>query len=343
MNKSEIEEILPLYFDGNLSEKDKLKVEVWKESSDKNQKIFKESEKAWQGITLLQTMKKYDSEKALQQVNAKIERQNKNILTIIQKIAAILILPLIISTLYFALKKQDISAVKDDRLFTVTSPAGMRSEYILPDGTKVYLNSKTSLSFPATFSGNLRNVTLHGEAYFEVAENKKKPFIVNTGKINIEVTGTQFKASNYSNENLTEIVLVSGSINLFSGKYGKSKENIIRLKPGEKANYIVSQDRISIENVDVDKYISWKDGILMFRNDPMPQVVKRLNHWFNVDIKLTGNDLTDYVYTGTFEDESLNQILDLLKISAPIEYKIIKRHKKNDQTFSKMEIEIIQK
>lgn len=81
----------------------------------------------------------------------------------------------------------------------------------------------------------------------------------------------------------------------------------------------------------------------MFRNDSMEEVVRRLNRWFNADIKLTGNELANYVYTGTFEDESINQILELLKISAPIDYKVNKRQKRNDQTFSKMEIEIIQK
>lgn len=342
MTTSAIEKILPLYFEGKLSEQDKAKVDHWRNSSDVNQKIFKESEKAWEGITHLQSMKKYDSEKALQKVNRKIERQNRRVLTIIQKVAAILILPFIFSTIYFALLNPKNPNSKNDQLFTIKSPAGMRSEYVLPDGTKVYLNSKTSLSFPAEFADNFRYVSLDGEAYFEVEENKKMPFIVNTGKISIEVTGTQFKASNYSNEDLTEIVLVSGSVNLFSGNYSESKKDITRLKPGEKASFIASEEQLSIENIDVEKYISWKDGILMFRNDSMKDVVKRLNRWFNVDIKLSGNTLMDYVYTGTFEDESLNQILELLKISAPIDYKINKRQKKTDETFSKMEIEIIQ-
>lgn len=168
-------------------------------------------------------------------VHEKIEKQNKSILITIQRIAAILILPLIISTLYFAVKSQKESSSIDDRLFTITSPAGMRSEYVLPDGTQVYLNSKTSLSFPTAFNGNIRNVTLNGEAYFKVAENKSKPFIVNTGKINIEVTGTEFKASNYSDEDLIEVVLVSGSVNLFSGYYSNSKRNIAKLDPKEKS------------------------------------------------------------------------------------------------------------
>ena len=342
MKNSEIEEMLPLYFAKELSEQGEMEIEKWKNSSEENKQIFEESEKAWHGLIFLQSMKKYDSEKALEKVHKKIYNQSRKILTIIQKIAAVLILPLVVATLYFALNSQRM-VQKTSQLFTITSPAGMRSEYTLPDGTKVYLNSKTSLSFPISFNGSTRNVILNGEAFFEVAKNKKKPFIVNTGKINIEVTGTEFKASNYSNENLVEIVLVSGSVNLFrKGNHGSPK-NITTLKPGEKASYNTNKDLLQIKDVKIDKYISWKDDILMFRNDSMEEVVRRLNRWFNADIRITGSELTNYVYTGTFEDESLEQILELLKISAPIDYKINKRRKKNDQTFSKMEVEITQR
>lgn len=343
MDRSAIENILPLYFEGKLEKEDKLQVEKWKESSDENRLIFEESEKAWQGIEFLQTMKKYNSVQALQKVNNKIEKKRKNILTIIQRIAAILVLPLILSTLYFAFRKPLQTGEKNNQLFTITSPAGMRSEYVLPDGTKVFLNSKTSLQFPPVFADDFRNVNLKGEAYFQVAENRKKPFIVHTGEVNIEVTGTEFKASNYPEENLTEIVLVKGSINLFKGNYLDANKKLYRLSPGERACYSESDKKIYIDNVTVDKYISWKDGILMFRDDSMAEVVRRLNRWFNVDIKFTEKELTDYVYTATFENESLLQILDLLKISAPIDYKIKKREQKPDETFSKMEVVITQK
>ena len=101
--------------------------------------------------------------------------------------------------------------------------------------------------------------------------------------------------------------------------------------------------RMVTSHVDVEKYLAWKDGILMFRDDSMPEVVRRLNRWFNVDIQLAGSALKNYVYTATFEDESLIQVLDLLKISAPIDYTIKQREIKTDKTFSKMEIEIKQK
>lgn len=341
MKKQSIEEFLPSYFKGTINKNDREKVEAWKDASEGNRHIFADSLKAWEGIEHLRRMKKYNAEKALEKVNQRIEKGNPvKLWGFFQKAAAILILPLLVATLYFATEKPTYE-MAETAWHTIKSPAGMRSEFTLPDGTNVYLNSKTSLSYPIAFNGSTRDVELTGEAYFEVAENKEQPFIVNTGKVNIEVTGTEFKASNYPDENLTEIVLVSGEINLFQGEYSTQKKRLCTMAPGEKAAF--DGDELSFDKVEVDKYISWKDGVLMFRDDSMKDVVRRLNRWFNVDIQLTGNTMQDYVYTATFQDESLIQILDLLKMSAPIDYKIKPRERNPDKTFSNMEIEIIQK
>jgi ferric-dicitrate binding protein FerR (iron transport regulator) len=100
---------------------------------------------------------------------------------------------------------------------------------------------------------------------------------------------------------------------------------------------------MAIDKVNTNKYLAWKEGLLVFREDPMPEVVRRLNRWFNVDIQLEGPELKGWAYTATFEDESLEQTLELLKISAPIDYTIKQREMNTDKTFSKMEIVIKQK
>uniref|UniRef100_UPI0032167B92 FecR family protein n=1 Tax=uncultured Draconibacterium sp. TaxID=1573823 RepID=UPI0032167B92 len=338
-----IEELLPHYFKNVLNQEERQKVEEWKEASVENRQLFNDTFRVWEGMEHLQSMKKYNSEKALETVNRKIENiKSPNLYMLLQKVAAILILPLIIATLYFA-TKSPVHQMAETEWYTIKTPPGSRSEFLLPDGTKVYMNSKTSLSYPVAFNDATRDVKLKGEAYFDVAENKQQPFIVNTGKIKIEVTGTEFKASNYPEEHLTEIVLASGNINLFQGEYSDKKEIIYSMLPGEKASFQNNENKLYLEKVDVEKYISWKEGVLMFRDDSMKEVVRRLNRWFNIDIKLTGNDLEDYVYTATFEDESLTQILDLLKMSAPIDYSIKQRKRNDDKTFQKMEIEIRQK
>lgn len=345
MTEKNIEELIPYWFEGTLSAEDSQKVLLWKDASDKNRQIFTDAHKVWEGMEQLRLMRKYDSQKALQLVNSKIKKHTSNSLwNIFQKVAAVLLLPLLTATLWLTLDRQTENLQETDVAWhTLETPAGMRSEFNLPDGTKVYSNSKTSISYPVVFNDDYREVRIIGEAYFEVAENSKVPFIVNTGRINIEVTGTEFITTGYPHEGLTEIVLIKGGINLFQGDYLHSKHEIAKLHPGEKAYCRDGDQRMIIEKVHTGKYSAWKDGLLVFRDDPMPEIVRRLNRWFNVDIQLEGPELKDWTYTATFEDETLEQVLELLSISAPINYTIQRREMKSDNTFSKMGIIIKQK
>ena len=343
MDKLLIEDKLPAFFEGKLNAEDKEKVKEWIAANNENRIVFEETKSVWEQTERLRGMQKYNADRALEKVNKKIGvKSSSKFVVKFQRIAAILILPLLIATLYFS-TKQDKQEVAEDNWYTLKTGAGMRSEFELPDGTKVFLNSSTTISYPLSFAGLTRNVELNGEAYFDVAENKKQPFIVNTGKIKIEVTGTEFKASNYDFEDLTEIVLVDGSVRLCQFDGLGEKKVIHTMSPGEKAILTGADNKLYLEKVNVDKYIAWKEGVLMFRDDSMEEVVRRLNRWFNVDITLNAKILDDYVYTATFVDESLIQVLDLLKMSAPIDYKIVQRKRKTDHSFSKMKIEIIQK
>ena len=138
-----IEELLPSYFNEVLKKDEREKVEKWKEASKENRQIFADSLKAWEGIELLRRMKKYNAEKALEKVNHRIEKNNSlKLFTLLQKVAAVLILPLLVATLYFA-TKTPTQKIALTQWHTIKTPAGLRSEFILPDGTKVYLNSKT--------------------------------------------------------------------------------------------------------------------------------------------------------------------------------------------------------
>lgn len=341
MGKNHIEELLLSWFEGTLSREEREKVEDWMNASDENRQLFADSLRAWEGIEQLRLMRKYKPDEAIKKVNLKLEKQKGLTFTAaFQKVAAVLILPLIAASLWFALGKAPAQKERSTAWHTLSIPAGMRSEFYLPDSTKVYLNSKTQLSYPLEFNGSVREVKLSGEAYFEVAQNKETPFIVNTDKINVEATGTEFIVTRYPHEELTEIVLMEGGVNLFEGNYLTAKRDLRQLTPGDRALCKDMDNKLSVKKVDTSKYLTLKNGILLFRDDPMPEVVLRLNRWFNVDIQLAGPGLEEWAYTATIEDETLEQTLELLKISAPIEYTIKRRQMKTDNTFSKMEIEI---
>jgi transmembrane sensor len=135
---------------------------------------------------------------------------------------------------------------------------------------------------------------------------------------------------------LMEVLTFSGRLPHYKKRHHSVKSRRKGILQGKHKNLVVEQ-------VNPEKYIAWKAGMLIFREDPMQEVVRRLNRWYNVDIQLEGPELKDWTYTGTFEDESLIQVLELLKISAPIDYTIKQREIKTDKTFSKMEIIIRQK
>ncbi|MEL7586225.1 MAG: FecR domain-containing protein [Prolixibacteraceae bacterium] len=262
--------------------------------------------------------------------------RHKGFLFYWQRIAAILLLPVIFFGIayYFINDKTDSGTAAWQ---TISTPPGVKSQTQLPDGTKVWLNSDTRLSYPVTFAHNRRQVKLEGEAFFEVVKNSRQPFCVDLGKIGIEVTGTAFNAINYIGEKQTEVILTSGKINLLD-QHGNKRRLVTEMTPGEKAIFRESSGKIAIQRVDTDKYTSWIHGRLVFRDDAMAEVIRRLNRWFNVEIEIPDSEIAQYVYTATFSDETIEQILDLFKRTSPVQYTVIPAPRNDDGSFGKQRI-----
>jgi transmembrane sensor len=265
-------------------------------------------------------------------------RKNK-LFTFFARAAAILLLPLLIYAAYLTFKTSAIShsASAEVSWQTIKTPAGTQIKCILPDGSQVWLNSGSVLEYPLPFAHDIRQVKLTGEAFFDVKKDPLHPFIVNAGKLNVEVKGTRFNICNYLNEPQSELILESGSVCVFDGSYA-DKKTIAYIKPGERALLDNTRNKLSVSDVDVEKHTSWKQGLMIFRDDQMDEVVRQLNRKFNVDIILQDPELKDYIYTATFQDESLTQILRLLKISAPVSYVIYPPKQMTDNSFSKQKI-----
>ncbi len=264
---------------------------------------------------------------------------NRKFFTLFTKIAAIFILPLLIYSLYLTSRiTKTIPAEKGKMVWqTVKTTVGMQTDFTLPDGSHVWLNSGSILKYPVSFVQNMRQVELTGEAYFDVVKDASHPFMVNAGKMNIEVKGTRFDVINYPDETLVELILESGSVRLFSGD-GKNNKTITCIKPGERAVLDLTENKLTVRKVNVDEYTAWKEGMLIFRDERMDEVVRKLDRWFNVEIILQNQELKEYVYTATYRDETLPQILELLKISAPISYRITDRKRLDDDSYSKRKV-----
>lgn len=197
---------------------------------------------------------------------------------------------------------------------TIETPKGGKYQIILPDGSKVWLNSVSSLRFPAIFSVNERSVELTGEAFFDVAKNIDKPFIVKTKDMKVFVTGTQFNVMAYSDENYSATTLVEGSVNV-----SNPNSNIV-LKPGEQ---VVSNEgaKLSKSIADVEQNIAWKNGLFQFNDSGMRTVMNQISRWYDVSIEYKGS-VPEKRFGGYISrDSKLSQVLKMLEISG-VKFKI---------------------
>jgi transmembrane sensor len=321
----DLETLLPGYLSGELPDKDRAMIDEWRVESPENEIIFQESLKAWEALPLLQEMEQFNSFEALKKINTRISNQATTKWWIpIQRIAAIMVLPLLIYSGYISIRNASLKNQQEEHVLmqTISSRQGMVTQFDLADGTKVWLNSGSVLQFPTSFTGDLREVKLKGEAFFEVTKNEKQPFRVHAKDLNIEVLGTSFNVVSYDDEQQTEVVLVEGKVKLSDEKDLAKKEFGVML-PGQRAVYAEDTRKVEAHEVAVEKYIAWRDGNLLFRYDKMEDVAKRLSRWFNVEIIINDPEIKTYAYKATFRNETLPQVLNLLKISAPIDYQII--------------------
>ena len=190
---------------------------------------------------------------------------------------------------------------------TITTPRGGKWSLTLSDGTRVWLNSASSITYPTTFDGTDRRVSITGEAYFEVAHNAKKPFKVNFNDQVVEVLGTHFNINAYNDEPDNETTLLEGSVRITKGK------NTEVLKPRERAS--VSKNAIEVaSNVDVERTMAWKDGLFVFDRTELQKAMREIARWYDIDVVYQGNVKND-VFNGRIKrDNNLSQILKVLEL-----------------------------
>ncbi len=259
----------------------------------------------------------------------------------LSKIAAVLILPLLaISICYILVNGRPFAKGEKTTYAEIHSPLAARTHFELPDGTTGWLNSGSTLKFPVKFYGTQRKVELSGEGFFDVVKDSKKPFVVNTCDIAVVALGTKFNVLAYPDDETCEITLESGIVVV--KKISKSGElvKLTELQPDHQLIISNKTEHIVINEVETEKYTSWKEGKLVLRNDPMIEVVKRISRWYNIEIDLKDKELETYKFRATFEDETFSEVLTLLKISSPIDYVEHKREMLSDGTFSKRRITI---
>ena len=190
---------------------------------------------------------------------------------------------------------------------TLTTPKGGEYEIILPDGTKVWLNAASSLSYPVVFTGHDRQVKLTGEAYFEVAKNKEKPFYVNINNVQIRVLGTYFNVEGYNDDEEIKATLLEGAVQVT-----KNEAHSI-LAPGQQAVISRNSGGIVVSAADIDDAMAWKNGYFIFDHDNIQGIMKKVSRWYDVDVVYQGS-FSDLKFGGTFyRSKNIEELLQHLE------------------------------
>lgn len=206
---------------------------------------------------------------------------------------------------------------------TLIVPIGGVYQVTLPDGTKVWLNSKTSLKYPEKFTSKNRLVQLEGEAYFEVTKNTKE-FIVQTNTASITVLGTHFNVSSYPDDTYMSSTLVEGKIELASLK---SKNKVV-LEPQQRAVLKEDNPTINVNTVDTSVFTSWREGKFYFQREKLGHILAKVSRWYDVDIVFEDEKLKDKIFTGVvFKDKSISYLLKMISKTTKVNYKITKNKK----------------
>lgn len=186
-------------------------------------------------------------------------------------------------------------STSNKRLNTIQVPKGGEYELILPDGTHVWINSDTKLTFPVSFDTTKREIFLSGEAYFDVTKDPQRPFMVKTENIEIKVLGTQFNVQAYPDDNKIETTLCEGSVNVTDGELG------VTLTPSQQAVYSKATQILTTRKVDVRLYTAWKEGLFVFENKPLEEIMNTLSRWYNINVFYSNQAVKSYHFTGDLE------------------------------------------
>ena len=281
MNK----DILYKFFEGNASFEEEAAVKQWMEESAENRLAFLKERKLFDAMLLL------GNEEIIKNGKKRFSINLSSLRTELIKIAAVVAITLGGSYFYYQSSlEKELMAMQ-----TITVPAGQRINITLVDGTNVWLNARTSLSYPVKFGKNNRQVVLDGEAYFDVTKDKSKPFIVQTDNYNVEVLGTQFDVNAYSETGEFETTLMSGSVKVASASDSTQK---ITLKPNDKV--FLQDGKLHVTAVDDYNPYRWKEGLICFKNETFTSIMKDFEKYYGLTIQVKNKNVFKYVYTGKF-------------------------------------------
>jgi ferric-dicitrate binding protein FerR (iron transport regulator) len=313
-------DLITRYFSGEATEDELRELSEWLIADPNHEELFTQLRKTWLLVEKNKVYSSIDIEKDWRAFQSKLNsiggsRETPIVLALKKnmksrnaflsktwKIAASFTILLAASFfLYFNLSK-----LKD----TVVTAHDANIVHVLPDGSVVSLHAGSQISYAAKFDSKIRKVELKGEAYFEVAHDKTKPFVVASGDARVKVLGTKFNVNTNTSDGTMEVVLTSGKVSVF---FKRSPQKNVSLNPGEKAVLLVDQKQISKSPNADPNYMAWKTKVLVFDNETLAQVLNTLQNVYQTPVTLTDPALSECRVTASFDGQSLESVLQVIK------------------------------
>lgn len=323
LDKDNIEHILPRYCAGEATPEESRMVEDWMKQSDENYQIAKQIQTLYLATDTMQVLSKVDTEKALSSVCRKMsegsEGSKVTMVTWLQRVAAILFIPLLIT---FGIQNLKPRPVKIAQIIEVKTNPGMTTTVNLPDGSIVHLNSESKLSYPSFFDKGQRKVSLQGEAFFEVQKDPEHGFVISTPhETKIEVLGTSFNVEAFEKDAFVSTTLIEGKVRFDYMK--NQRTTAVLMKPGQKLTYDSFSSQVQLIETSGATEIAWKDGKIAFQATPLPEALRMLEKRFNVTFVISNDRLCKEAFTGSFSHQRLERILEIFKISSNIKWRYL--------------------
>lgn len=310
---------------GDANESDKQLVLAEIEQDKEAQKVYNELKNIWALLSSTKEMpiaeanEMYSRFKEQLPSGANTRRLRLNSLL---KYAAIFILGVVITSLsVFLTESKGLLGSQKEFIQTIVADKGQISKVILPDSSVVWINSGSKITYNSKFAANNRKIKLVGQAFFQAAHNEKIPLVVDVDGFLVKVLGTKFDVNAYSGEKNIRVVLESGSVEL----HQSSDRNFnYTLSPGEMATFNPESKKLTIDRVKPELFSSWKEGVLIFRDKPMAEVLDALQRRYNIDIEVKDQDIYKSVFTARLCDEPLEKVLKSMEFSCSVKASIIR-------------------
>ncbi|ADV42133.1 FecR domain-containing protein [Bacteroides helcogenes] len=326
------------YLNGQLTSEEVLEFEKELQHSDALKREVEDYRFILRQTSLLKAQNQYSTQKKWEELEMRIGREKRwnGVRKFMRNAAAILVLPLLMVTLYLWTGKGDKKQPLVAEWVEVTSARGVISKVILPDSTVVWLNSASTLRYPHEFGEGRRTVDLRGEAYFRVKADKEHRFDVNVPEgLTISAYGTEFNVSSYENSPTVEAVLTRGNVEILLNNHA-----LAHLQVSEQAVLNKARNSLEVLPCNVEEATAWREGKLIFRRAGIEEILYKLARRYNVDFEVSGRKISNYEFSATFTDESLEEILSILERTAPMSYTIFAAKEMEDFTYQRRKVSL---